>query len=76
MAYNGKNQATPFDVAEHHEAAGDATLPPKDLSSEAAARGQCVSGYETLSPWQTIMQFKMNTAVCFAATLSAATDGY
>ncbi|KAJ3533117.1 hypothetical protein NM208_g8131 [Fusarium decemcellulare] len=50
--------------------------PPKDLSSEAAARGQGVTGYEELSPWQTILQFKMNALVCFAVTLSAATDGY
>ncbi|PVH80840.1 hypothetical protein DL98DRAFT_626950 [Cadophora sp. DSE1049] len=49
---------------------------PKDISFEAAAKGQGISGYEELTPWQTIMKFKMNAFICFAATLSAATDGY
>ncbi|RSL71454.1 hypothetical protein CEP54_001311 [Fusarium duplospermum] len=49
---------------------------PKDLTSEAAARGQGVSGYEELTPWQTVMKFKMNCLICTAMTISAATDGY
>ncbi|KAJ9419807.1 hypothetical protein FOXG_15485 [Fusarium oxysporum f. sp. lycopersici 4287] len=64
------------DAVEHHEVAGDGHQPPKELSSEAADRGQGISGYEGLTPWETIKKFKMNAAVCFAVTLSAATDGY
>ncbi|RSL46603.1 hypothetical protein CEP53_010268 [Fusarium sp. AF-6] len=51
--------------------------PPRTLAgSEAAARGQGVGGYEELTPWQTIMKFKMNCLICTAMTISAATDGY
>ncbi|KAH7000110.1 hypothetical protein EDB80DRAFT_723194 [Ilyonectria destructans] len=48
----------------------------KDLSVNAAAKGQGVSGYGTLSLWQSAKSFKVNTAVCFAVAFSAATDGY
>ena len=43
---------------------------------EAAARGQVISGYETLTPWETVKTFKIATAVCFGMAFSAATDGY
>ena len=54
---------------------------PGDLKSgeavaDAAAMGQATSGYEGLTPWQTIMTFKVATLVCFMAAFSAATDGY
>ena len=49
---------------------------PKDVAAEAAAKGQVTTGYETLTLWQTVMTFKVSTAVCFAAAFSAATDGY
>jgi hypothetical protein len=48
----------------------------KDAAIDAAARGQTVVGYETLTVWQTVKTFKVSTAVCFAAAVSAATDGY
>ncbi|KAH7355901.1 general substrate transporter [Pyrenochaeta sp. MPI-SDFR-AT-0127] len=48
----------------------------KDAAVDAAARGQAVSGYEALTPWETIKTFKRSTAACFAAAFSAATDGY
>jgi hypothetical protein len=48
----------------------------KDAAIDAAAQGQTVVGYETLTLWQTVKTFKVSTAVCFAATVSAATDGY
>ncbi|KAH7161982.1 general substrate transporter [Dactylonectria estremocensis] len=34
-----------------------------------------LTGYETLSVWETIKAFKMNSLICFLVTLSAATDG-
>lgn len=49
---------------------------PKDIAVEAAAKGQGVSGYETLSLWDTVKTFKVNTAYCFLMAFSAATDGY
>ncbi|EEU48068.1 uncharacterized protein NECHADRAFT_31847 [Fusarium vanettenii 77-13-4] len=52
------------------------TTKEKTLSSEAAAAGQGVSGYETLTLWETVKKFKVNTLICFMVTLSAATDGY
>ncbi|EXK29491.1 hypothetical protein FOMG_13967 [Fusarium oxysporum f. sp. melonis 26406] len=61
---------------QHDEVADGTNHGPKAVVSEAAARGQGISGYEELSPWQTIMRFKLNSLVCFAVTFSAATDGY
>jgi hypothetical protein len=49
---------------------------PKDAVAAAAQRGQAATGYEELTPWETIKLFKKSTAVCFAAAFSAATDGY
>ncbi|KAJ4075643.1 hypothetical protein NW769_015391 [Fusarium oxysporum] len=76
MSSAEKDVSRSGDAVEHHEVAGDDLQPPKDLTSEAAARGQGISGYEELTPWETIKKFKMNAAVCFAVTVSAATDGY
>lgn len=49
---------------------------PKDIAVEAAAKGQGVTGYETLSLWETVKTFKVNSAYCFLVAFSAATDGY
>lgn len=49
---------------------------PKDIAVEAAAKGQGISGYETLSLWETVRTFKVNSAYCFLMAFSAATDGY
>ncbi|KAI8660344.1 MFS domain-containing protein [Fusarium keratoplasticum] len=76
MAVNEKDMTHPPEVAEHQEVADEAAHSPKDLNSEAAARGQGVSGYEELTPWQTVMKFKMNCLICTAMTISAGTDGY
>lgn len=35
-----------------------------------------LSGYETLTWWETVKTFRMAVAVCFLVTFSAATDGY
>ncbi|GKT47982.1 MFS transporter fmqE [Colletotrichum spaethianum] len=51
-------------------------LGPKHASLDAAARGQGVSGYETLTLWETMKAFKLCSATCFAVSFSAATDGY
>lgn len=47
-----------------------------DAAVNAALRGQTISGYETLSIWETVKLFKVATASCFVAAFSAATDGY
>ncbi|KAM0323486.1 hypothetical protein ACHAQA_008766 [Verticillium albo-atrum] len=52
------------------------TLKPSEAAFDAAIKGQAVSGYETLTLWETVKTFKVATAVCFAAAFSAATDGY
>ncbi|KAL4877007.1 general substrate transporter [Aspergillus karnatakaensis] len=39
-------------------------------------KGQGVSGYEALTPWQTVLKFKRNALICFMVTLSAGADGY
>lgn len=49
---------------------------PKELLEDAAAKGQAVTGYEELTIWQTVKTFKIATAVCFAASFTAGTDGY
>lgn len=49
---------------------------PKHASLDAAAKGQGVSGYETLTLWETMKAFKLCSATCFAVAFSAATDGY
>jgi hypothetical protein len=48
----------------------------KQFKDAAAEKGQGFSGYEDLSLFQTISKFKVATLICFAVTLSAATDGY
>ena len=63
-------------LAEHKETADETACAPKGLMADAAARGQGTTGYEELSIWQTVKAFKVTSAVCFLAALSAATDGY
>jgi hypothetical protein len=53
-----------------------AEMTPKDVAMDAAMKGQATTGYETLTPWETIRTFKMSTLMCFLAAFSAATDGY
>lgn len=48
----------------------------KDAAVDAATKGQTATGYETLSLWETVKTFKLATAICVAASFSAATDGY
>lgn len=48
----------------------------KTLSNEAAAAGQGVSGYETLTIWETARKFKYNTFICSLMAVAAAADGY
>ena len=43
---------------------------------EAADKGQAISGYETLTLWQTARQFRWASIYCFIAAMSAAADGY
>ncbi|KAF2008744.1 general substrate transporter [Aaosphaeria arxii CBS 175.79] len=48
----------------------------QQTENDAAAKGQALSGYESLTRWETVKTFKIATLVCFAAAFSAATDGY
>lgn len=48
----------------------------KDAINHAADNGQAATGYETLGLWETVLTFKVATAVCFFAAFSALTDGY
>jgi MFS family permease len=59
-----------------HVATLDVPMDAKDVVVDAAARGQATSGYEALTPWETVKTFKWATLACFAAAFSAATDGY
>ncbi|KAM5349060.1 hypothetical protein ACJ41O_008883 [Fusarium nematophilum] len=61
-------------AVEHQKAPGQCPQPTKDLASEATAKGQGVSGYETLGMWGTVKQFKYSTFICFIVALSSATD--
>jgi hypothetical protein len=76
MSSAEKDVSRSGDAVEHHEVAAETLQAPKELTSEAAARGQGISGYEELTPWEIVKKFKMNGVICFAVTLSAATDGY
>lgn len=49
---------------------------PSEAAVDAAAKGQATSGYENLTQFETVRMFKVATLVCFAAAVSAATDGY
>ncbi|KAH8894278.1 general substrate transporter [Thozetella sp. PMI_491] len=48
----------------------------EELALGAAAQGQGISGFESLTWWETVKAFKVTAAICFAVTFSAATDGY
>ncbi|KAL0942058.1 MFS alpha-glucoside transporter [Colletotrichum truncatum] len=61
---------------DHDEAGNEAARTTKEISIEAEAKGQGVTGYEELTPWQTVKQLKFVCLICFAVTFSAATDGY
>lgn len=71
-----QTQEKPIDSAEHVDHADEMGLGPKDIAIDAAAKGQATSGYENLTPWETVKKFKICTLVCFLAAFSAATDGY
>ena len=61
--------------AEHRDHV-ELAFKPDDTAADGAILGQATSGYEGLSLWQTVKTFKVATLVCFAASFSAATDGY
>ncbi|KAM6516456.1 hypothetical protein FALCPG4_014639 [Fusarium falciforme] len=61
---------------EHAEAPMEMGLKESEAAVDAASKGQAASGYEHLTPWQTVKTFKVATAVCFFAAFSAATDGF
>lgn len=60
----------------HAESRTDDVVQPKDAVQDAAARGQALTGYETLTAWQTAKKFKWCTFFAVIAAFSAATDGY
>ena len=61
---------------EHAEAPIEMGLKESEAAVDAASKGQAASGYEHLTPWQTVKTFKVATIVCFLAAFSAATDGF
>lgn len=68
--------AEPTDIAiERRDTTGDGS-PLKEAVMVAATKGQGLSGYETLTIWETVKAFKVCTAFCFLVAFSAATDGY
>ncbi|KAB5546914.1 sugar transporter [Coniochaeta sp. 2T2.1] len=64
------------DNLERAETVEDGRMDSKEALAEAAAKGQGVSGFETMSVWETVKAFKVVSAVCFIVCFSAATDGY
>lgn len=58
------------------EALGDDVLQPKDAVLDAATKGQALTGYETLTPWETFKIFKWCTFYAFVAAFAAGADGY
>ena len=72
---DGKTGGKPAAVIERIETQ-DHIDSQKEEVIAAAERGQAATGYEHLTPWETIKLFKMSTAACFAAAFSAAADGY
>lgn len=75
MAATKTKEKGPEEVQWAEDARNDG-FEPKDAVVDAATKGQAVTGYETLTLWETVMTFKVATAYCFAAAFSAATDGY
>ncbi|KAH8819236.1 sugar transporter [Xylogone sp. PMI_703] len=64
------------DIVEDATKADATYFSSKEAAFEAEAKGQGISGYETLTLWQTVKAFKVNAAICFMVTFSAAADGY
>jgi hypothetical protein len=63
------------DIVRHDDHVENAP-PAKDAVIDAATRGQALTGYETLTPWQTFQKFKWCTFFAFLAAFSAGADGY
>jgi hypothetical protein len=63
-------------AVERRETLDDHVQPIKEAAQVAQAKGQVISGYETLTLWETCKAFKVCTAYCFLVAFSAATDGY
>ena len=73
---NVVNEKVANEIAHTETLGGDDVLQPKDVLQDAAARGQALTGYETLTPWETAKKFKWCTFYVFIAAVAAGTDGY
>lgn len=71
-----KTSEKPAADLHHVESNVEHDLKPAEVVLDAAARGQATSGYEHLTPWETVKMFPKATAACFACAFAAATDGY
>ncbi|KAF1949814.1 MFS general substrate transporter [Byssothecium circinans] len=71
-----KDEKSPAQVVELRENVKEDELTRNDTVTNALAKGQGISGYESLTVWETIKAFKMNALLCCLASVSAATDGY
>ncbi|KAJ6027072.1 general substrate transporter [Penicillium canescens] len=76
MTSNIDNKTATEKVATEHQDRIETPIKPSEIVTDAVAKGQVTSGYETLSWWQTVRKFKLVSFICFMAAFSAATDGY
>ncbi|KAH8589825.1 putative transporter [Bisporella sp. PMI_857] len=70
------NLEKPTSIVQHIDDTDDGIVKLSEAAADAATKGQATTGYEELTPWQTMNAFKVCTFVCFAIAFSAATDGY
>ncbi|TVY62677.1 MFS transporter fmqE [Fusarium oxysporum f. sp. cubense] len=71
----GEREKTANDIS-HEGTLGDDAIQPKDAVLDAATKGQALTGYETLTPWETFKMFKWCTFYAFLAAFAAGADGY
>ncbi|KAH6971379.1 general substrate transporter [Ilyonectria sp. MPI-CAGE-AT-0026] len=76
MGHNSIDQKPGASAHEHTQPDKEPGINSEELALDAAAQGQGVSGFESLTWWETVKAFKVTVAICFAVTFSAATDGY
>ncbi|KAH6950410.1 general substrate transporter [Ilyonectria sp. MPI-CAGE-AT-0026] len=76
MAPEKAEAQKPTERADHVEIPVDVAAKHGDDFLDATANGQARTGFETLTLRETVLKFKLCTAVCFAAAFSAATDGF
>lgn len=69
-------QQKPAGEIAHHESPADDVPRPKDAILDAATRGQGLTGFETMTPFETFKKFKWCTFYAAIAAFAAGADGY